>query len=101
MADDETAGDDIVHDQEQAAGREAGAIGGRAGDEETDPAQRPLQEAGQGEAEGFELAEEDLVENAEHTAGEGAPRLERLGGDEAAPDPATHGEPDTERPGDH
>jgi hypothetical protein len=48
-----------------AAADAARAIGGRAGDENVDPAQRPLQEAGQGVAEGFELAEEDLVEAAE------------------------------------
>jgi hypothetical protein len=48
-----------------AAAYAAGAIGGRAGDENVDPAERPLQEAGEGEAEGFELAEEDLVEAAE------------------------------------
>jgi hypothetical protein len=48
-----------------AAANTAGAIGGRAGDEDVDPAQRPLQEAGEGEAEGFELAEADLVEAAE------------------------------------
>jgi hypothetical protein len=51
--------------QVDAAARAAGAIGGRAGDENVDPAERPLQEAGEGEAEGFELAEEDLVEAAE------------------------------------
>jgi hypothetical protein len=51
--------------QVDAAARAAGAIGGRAGDEDVDPAQRPLQEAGEGEAEGFELAEQDLVEAAE------------------------------------
>ena len=52
-----------------AARREAAAIGGHAGDEELDPAQRPLIEAGEGVAEGFELAEEDLIEAAEHTDG--------------------------------
>lgn len=31
-----------------------------------DPAQRPLAEAGQGEAEGFEQAEQELVEHASH-----------------------------------
>jgi hypothetical protein len=51
--------------QVDAAAYAAGAIGGRAGDEDVDPAQRPLQEAGEGEAEGFELAEEDLIEAAE------------------------------------
>src|SRR4051812_50074186 len=48
-----------------AAANTAGAIGGRAGDEDVDPAERPLQEAGEGEAEGFELAEQDLIEAAE------------------------------------
>jgi hypothetical protein len=31
-----------------------------------DPAQRPLTEAGEGVAEGFELAEEELIEPAQH-----------------------------------
>lgn len=52
--------------QVDAAAREAAAIGGRAGDENLDPVQRPLVEAGEGVAEGFELAEEDLIEAAEH-----------------------------------
>jgi hypothetical protein len=50
-----------------AAAREAAAIGGRAGDENIDPAMRPLIEAGEGVAEGFELAEEQLIDAAEHT----------------------------------
>jgi hypothetical protein len=52
--------------QIDAAARQAAAIGGRAGDEGLDPAQRPLVEAGEGVAEGFELAEADLIEAAEH-----------------------------------
>jgi hypothetical protein len=52
-------------DEVDAAAHAAGAIGGVAGDEDVDPAERPLQEAGEGEAEGFELAEEDLIEAAE------------------------------------
>lgn len=48
---------------------EASRIGGYAGDEHLDPAQRPLVEAGEGVAEGFELAEEDLIEAA--ATGEG------------------------------
>jgi hypothetical protein len=43
----------------------AGAIGGLAGDEDVDPAERPLQAGGEGEADGFELAEEDPIEAAE------------------------------------
>ncbi len=50
----------------QAAAREARTIGGRAGDEDLDPAQRPLAEGGEGVAEGFELAEDELVQAAEH-----------------------------------
>ena len=49
----------------EAAAHEAAGIGGRAPDNE-DPARRPVDEAGGGEAEGFEQAEQDLRENAEH-----------------------------------
>jgi hypothetical protein len=35
-------------------------------DDPVDPALAPLIEAGEGESEGFELAEADLVEHAEH-----------------------------------
>lgn len=48
-----------------AAAHEAAGVGGRAPEDE-DPARRPVDEAGGGEAEGFEQAEEDLRENAEH-----------------------------------
>ena len=48
-----------------AAAHEAAGIGGRAPEGE-DPARRPVDEAGGGEAEGFEQAEEDLRVNAEH-----------------------------------
>lgn len=53
-------------EEADAAAAEAGAIGGVAGDEDLDPAQRPLVEAGEGESEGFELAEEELIEHASH-----------------------------------
>ncbi|HVE67585.1 MAG TPA: hypothetical protein VNB64_03285 [Solirubrobacteraceae bacterium] len=70
--------------------------------EDADEAMRPLREAGQGEAEGFELAEQDLIENATHgdDAGEGIPRLEELGSHEAEPDVAVYGEADEEEPRD-
>ena len=35
-------------------------------DEPVDPAFAPLVEAGEGEAEGFDVAEADLIEHAEH-----------------------------------
>jgi hypothetical protein len=56
------------------AADEAARIGGRAGDEYLDPAERPLVEAGEGVAEGFELAEADLIEAAETAAGWADPR---------------------------
>ena len=49
-----------------AAGAEAARIGGVAGDEQLDPARRPVVEGGGGEAEGFEEAEEALIEHASH-----------------------------------
>ncbi len=65
-------------------------------EERDDAAMRPVYEAGGGEAEGFEQAEADLVGNAEYTAGEGIPRLEERGREEAELDPATYGEADQE-----
>jgi hypothetical protein len=49
-----------------AAAAEAGQIGGVAGDEDLDPARRAVIEGGGGEAEGFEEAEEALIEHASH-----------------------------------
>jgi len=59
---------DPRHEQEEeaAAAAEAGAIGGISGDEGIPEAQRPLVESGEGESEGFELAEELLIEHASH-----------------------------------
>jgi hypothetical protein len=65
--------DPIERDAEaeaDAAAAEAGEVGGRAPDD-PDPAGQPLREAGGGEAEGFEQAEDELREHAEH--GEPAP----------------------------
>jgi hypothetical protein len=62
-----------------------------------DEAFRAVEEAGGGEAEGFEQAEELLIEHAEeYTEGEGIPRLEELSDDEAEPDPGVYGEADEE-----
>ena len=84
-----------VREEEEAAAREAGMIGGRSGDQELDPAERPLVEAGEGEAEGFEVAEQDLIDHATYQDGEGIPELDQLGSEEER-DPATYGEPDEE-----
>jgi hypothetical protein len=59
---------DPEYEQEEvdAAGAEAARIGGTAGDEDVDPAQRPLIEGGEGESEGFEQTLEVLIEHASH-----------------------------------
>lgn len=65
-------GPDRTHQEAERAAAEAAAIGGQpssepeAGDGAPDEAARPLVEAGQGEAEGFEQAEQELIEHASH-----------------------------------
>lgn len=61
--------EDTARDQADKAAVEAAAIGGRTSsdrDEPEDDAQQPLAEAGQGESEGFEEAERELIEHASH-----------------------------------
>jgi hypothetical protein len=55
-----------VEEEAEAAADEAGQIGGDAPVESDDPAEQPLLEAGEGEAEGFELAEKKLIDIASH-----------------------------------
>ena len=57
--------DHRAQDEADAAAAEAGSIGGRR-DPDVDPVEQPLAEAGGGESEGFEQAEQDLIEHAEH-----------------------------------
>ena len=55
----------MVLEAEAAAAAEAAAIGGPAPDDgDGDPAMAPVYQAGGGVAEGFELAEQDLIEEA-------------------------------------
>lgn len=88
----------------EKAAAEAARIGGStssepAGDEPADDAHRPLAEAGQGEAEGFEQAERELTEHATHSDEHAARRaiqdapLEEAGDSRAA----EAGEADEER----
>jgi hypothetical protein len=69
--------DDLDATQAERAAAEAAAIGGEpdrpAGE---DPAERPVREAGGGEAEGFEEAEDALVDHAEHGDLGHSPRLD-------------------------
>jgi hypothetical protein len=89
--------DAFAREETEAAAAEAASIGGVAGDEDIDPADRPVQEAGGGVAEGFELAEADLIDHASH--GDQQPAhtlLHRQGIDEEDPG-SDFGEPDAER----
>jgi hypothetical protein len=73
--------DDFERRQEEEAAAEAAEIGGQPGlaagyDEDPtspgmsdDPAMTPVQDAGGGEAEGFELAEAQLIDRAENPRG--------------------------------
>jgi hypothetical protein len=53
-------------EQAEEAAEEAARIGGRAGDEDLEPAERAVSEGGGGVSEGFELAEQELIEHASH-----------------------------------
>jgi hypothetical protein len=56
----------ILEEEEEAAAAEAAGIGGPGPKDSDDPAQQPLVEAGEGESEGFELAEKQLEDIASH-----------------------------------
>jgi len=56
----------LVEEEAAAAAAEAGEIGGEVPADTDDPSQQPLIEGGEGEAEGFELAEKQLEEIASH-----------------------------------
>jgi hypothetical protein len=58
--------DPLVDEAEEAAAEEAAEIGGSDPEPGVDPAQRPVVEGGEGWAEGFEGAEEQLERNASH-----------------------------------
>jgi hypothetical protein len=99
---------DFATRQELAAAAEARAIGGPSPDaggadplEPIDEALRPVYEAGGGEAEGFELAERDLVRNASHDDGTAFPELDGFTAEtESDRSPAEYGEADAEEPPD-
>ena len=88
---------------------DTGAIGGRVSDDPTeaeremDEAQRPLSEAGEGESEGFELAEDELEEHASHGDQHGAGRIledAAMLDEGEEQDPLVAGEADAEDPPD-
>jgi hypothetical protein len=87
--------EDVLRREEDAAAAEAGSIGGRRPDYDADEATRPLEEAGEGEAEGFEEAERDLVEAAEHGESRVSPETDAFTPEEDADEAtAVYGEPD-------
>ena len=96
--DEQIHGDEnYVAEQERAAAEEALAVGGGAPrEDEAEESERALIEAGQGESEGFELAEEDLIANASHEA-DSPPDPSNLAGQPEGPGPqGEYGEADTE-----
>ena len=105
-SDERTPGDEpLVEEEAEAAAAEAASIGGRRPDYGVDDdrrgeAWRPAEEAGQGEAEGFELAEHDLIEEASHGDERRSPEVDaftpEVEADEAT---AVYGEPDEVDPG--
>ncbi len=92
--------DDALDQREtDAAAAEAGAIGGDPGTQEDglDEAQRPLVEAGEGEAEGFEESERLLEDHASHGDQHAARRvLEDAGGLDEDDRAALSGDADSE-----
>jgi hypothetical protein len=84
----------LEHEEELAA-EEAASIGGARPDYDTDEAHRPLQESGEGEAEGFEQAEADLIEAASHGEHRHNPAEDAFTPEvEADESGAAYGEPD-------
>jgi hypothetical protein len=98
MSEEGSHGDEgYVTEQEGEAAREAAKIGGDAGDYGVDESERALAEAGQGEAEGFELAEEELIQNASHDADSNPDPTHQAGLEEASdPTAQSYGEADEE-----
>jgi hypothetical protein len=86
--------EDLVEAEEDAAAAEAARIGGKVPRDEEDPARQPLAESGEGEAEGFELAEKDLEDIAEHGDERNFP--DNVPSDPEEPSGAVYGEPDQE-----
>ena len=88
----------FVEEEEEEAALEASRIGGDAPRDVTDPADVPRVEGGEGEAEGFELAEEDLVDIASHGDQHRFPGS--AAGEAEEPQQAEYSEPDEEIPPD-
>lgn len=95
---EERAEERVAAEEAEAAAAEAGQIGGPAPEDTDDPAERPRVEGGEGEAEGFELAEERLEDIASHGDQHRFPGRDMSAPEE--PSEATYGEPDQAIPDD-
>jgi hypothetical protein len=100
-AEPDTPEDPLLRREENAAARDAGAIGGETpeydGEEErpASEADRPVIEGGEGVEEGFETAERDLREGASHGESRYDPDDPDFGDEESAGEgDAVSGEPD-------
>ncbi len=93
--DNDPAADPAVRREEEAAAAESGQIGGPGPPTEGDEATRPLEEAGQGESEGFEQSERELVQHATHEEDRVSPRRDAFTPEEESDESsAVYGEPD-------
>lgn len=89
--------DEVEDEAEAAAAAEAGAIGGAQPNPGLPESERPLAEGGEGEAEGFELAEQELIESASHGDPSGNPLGDRFTPEDSASENlASYGEGDDE-----
>jgi hypothetical protein len=70
--------EELIAEEESAAGAEAACIGGGAPRSGRDPAMEPVYEAGGGEQDGWEQAEADLIANATHADGHGNPARDAM-----------------------
>jgi hypothetical protein len=91
--DNEEREDRTLEDEAEEAAAEAGSIGGPAPDSEGDEATRPVEEAGGGEAEGFEQAERELEEQASHGENRWDPETDAFTPEQDEPS-TVYGEPD-------
>jgi hypothetical protein len=89
---------EFVSEEEAEAAKEAAGIGGSVPADTDDPAQQPVVEGGEGESEGFELAEQDLEDIAEHGDEHRFP--DGMAQPEEPQDPDEYGEPDEAIPPD-
>lgn len=89
---EEESRDPLLKSEEEAAAREAAGIGGSRPEyedeegREVSESDRALIEGGEGVEEGFDVAEEDLVEAASHGENRYDPSAADFGDDESAGD---------------